>query len=105
MKRLILAAACCVAVAGCASDPARTAPPSRPAPDTPSAPSAPATVSAQDAAAICKITASTKFGVGLTDVAVSGTKKVDAGWLTKVTIGNVDKNCVVTPDGSIRSLQ
>jgi hypothetical protein len=105
MKRLLLTAACCVAIAGCASDPERTPTPSRPAPESPAAPPAPATVSAQDAAAICKISASTKFGVGLTDVAVSSARKVDAGWLTRVTIGTVEKNCVVTPTGAIRSLQ
>ena len=105
MKRFILTAAACAIVAGCASDPApRPTAPRAPSGEAPG-PDRPATVSAQDAAAICKVTASTKFGVRLPDVIVGDTKKVDAGWLSKLTIGNVEKNCVVTPDGSIRSLQ
>lgn len=104
MKRFIFIAAACAIASGCASDPSPR-PSGPPVPSATPAPQVKPTVSAQDAAAICKVSASTKYGVGLGDVAIGETRKVDAGWLAKVVIGNVEKNCVVTPDGTLRSLQ
>jgi hypothetical protein len=65
----------------------------------------PAEFSQTDAEAACLLQGSRKFAVRLSDVAVTSSKAVDAGYLVKLRFGDTERSCIIAKDGFVRSLR
>lgn len=106
MKKLICLALTAALLSACASDPKPV--PVGPAPEAPrpvEKPPSAKRILQSEAETTCRLEAIKRDGVRLSDVAVVSTKKVDAGYLAKLKIGDVERTCILTPEGEIRSYQ
>lgn len=108
LNRIVLLAGLTLGAAACATKapPAPAPAPTAPAPTPEPKPNGvvPAVISQDEAEQLCTLKATKKFGVGISDVKVVGTSKVDAGYRTKLMVGGQEKTCIITPQGDLRSL-
>lgn len=108
LRNLALLTALAIGLAGCASEitpaPPVPAPEGTPTPEAKPTGVVPKYISQEEAETLCTLKAVKKFGVGLGDVKVTGTRKVDAGYRTTLSIGGQEKTCILTPHGDLRSL-
>lgn len=107
MNKLVSIAVLGLALAACTT---RTPTPA-PRPSTPSEaprpserpPTTAKRILQSEAETLCLLQATKNDGVRLTDVKLVSTKKVDAGYLSKLMIGDVERTCIITPEGAVRS--
>lgn len=108
LRRVVSLATLSLMLAACGSTGGSASPPMpMPAPTPAPKPGAivPAELSQSDAETSCLLQGSRKFGVPLKDMDVSGSKTVDAGFLVKLKVAGVDRSCIITKDGFVRSLR
>lgn len=108
LRRMMLISAMAIALAACGTMNDTLSPPPAVSPPTPMSKPAsvmPAELSQKDAETACLLQGSRKFAVELSDVQVTESTPVDAGFLVSLKIGGAARTCIIAKDGFVRSLR